>query len=238
MGFETSRDMVAEYGDIFSIIHRIILGVFVIEIALRLSVYRLSFFRDPWSVFDFIIVSISLVPTGGWFEVLRVLRVLRLFRLISVVPAMRKVMNALVAVLPWMWSIAAILSLFYYVFAIMAVKLFGEDFPEWFWSLGAALYSLFQIMTLESWSMGIVRPVMEIYPHAWVFFVIFIIFATFVMINLVVAIVVDAMQSIKEEEQKEVKKIVHAEGVVQRRELDMIQSDIEEIKKLLIEMKK
>lgn len=87
------------------------------------------------------------------------------------------------------------LALVFYVFAVITTTLFGQDFPDWFGTLGRSLYTLFQVMTLESWSMGIVRPVMEVYPYAWAFFVPFILMATFTMLNLFIGIVVSAMQS-------------------------------------------
>lgn len=112
------------------------------------------------------------------------------------VPQMRMVVQALLSSIPAMGSVMALLSLIYYVAAVMATKLFGADFPEWFGTIGASLYTLFQIMTLESWSMGIVRPVMEKHPHAWVFFVPFILVMTFMVLNLFIAIVVNSMTEV------------------------------------------
>ncbi len=171
MGFETSKEFIANYGVYTTIFNQLVISIFTIEILLRIYVHRLSFFKDPWSIFDFTIVAISLVPVSAGFEILRVLRVLRLFRLITVVPQMKKIVSALLSVIPGMLSVIALMTLFFYIFAIMATQLFGEKFPQWFGTLGESFYTLFQIMTLESWSMGIVRPVMEIYPYAWVFFV-------------------------------------------------------------------
>ena len=156
---------------------------------------RLRFFRDPWSLFDFIVVAIALIPATGNLSVLRALRILRVLRLITVVPSLRRVVGGLITALPGMGSIVVLLSLLFYVFAVMATKLFGQSFPEWFGTIGASAYSLFQIMTLESWSMGIVRPVMEQYPYAWAFFVPFIIVTTFAVLNLFIGIVVNAMQT-------------------------------------------
>ncbi|MEM9301951.1 MAG: ion transporter [Pseudomonadota bacterium] len=201
LGMETSPAIMGAAGPLILRLDSIILAVFVVEIVLRLYVHRLRFFRDPWSVFDFVVVGIALLPSGGPFSVLRALRVLRILRLVSAVPSMRMVVRALVSALPGLGSIFALLALIFYVSAVMATKLFGEGFPEWFGSLGASLYTLFQIMTLESWSMGIVRPVMDVYPAAWIFFVIFILVATFTMLNLFIAVVVNAMQSHHEQTQ-------------------------------------
>jgi voltage-gated sodium channel len=127
--------------------------------------------------------------------VLRALRVLRVLRVLTIVPSMRRVVGGLLAAIPGLSSIAMVLALIFYVFAVITTNLFGADFPDWFGTLGRSLYTLFQVMTLESWSMGIVRPVMEVYPYAWAFFVPFILIATFTMLNLFIGIIVSAMQS-------------------------------------------
>lgn len=196
LGMETSPALMAGYGSMLTAIDRTILAVFVVEIAARLLVHRWAFFRDPWSVFDFIVVGIALVPASGPFSVLRALRVLRVLRVLAIVPSMRRVVAGLLAAIPGLGSIAAVLALIFYVFAVIATKLFGAAFPDWFGTIGLSLYTLFQVMTLESWSMGVARPVMEVYPHAWVFFIPFILVATFTMLNLFIGIIVNAMQSV------------------------------------------
>ncbi len=202
LGLETSPWAMQNFGVILTTLDRVVLAIFVIEITLRLVVHRLAFFRDPWSLFDFAIVAIALVPAAGAFSVLRALRILRVLRMITLVPSLRRVVGALISALPGMGSITLLLGLIFYVASVMATKLFGADFPQWFGSIPASAYSLFQVMTLESWSMGIVRPVMEVQPYAWLFFVPFILCTTFTMLNLFIGIVVNAMQSEHEEEAK------------------------------------
>ena len=233
MGLETSKGFVESFGSFTSLFNTFVISMFTIEIALRIYVNRISFFKDPWSLFDFTIVAISLVPLSAGFEILRVLRVLRLFRLVTVVPQMRKIVSALISVIPGMLSIAALMSLFFYIFAIMATQLYSEKFPQWFGTLGESFYTLFQIMTLESWSMGIVRPIMEVYPLAWVFFVPFIFVVTFVMINLIVAIVVDAMAIINKEEEEHIVEEVHIAENHTNSELSLLRAEIAELKTLL-----
>ncbi len=203
LGLETSSQAMAAAGDLLVALDRVIIAIFAAEILTKLWVYRQRFFTDPWNLFDFTVVAVSLVPASAAFSVLRALRILRVLRLVSVVPSMRKVVHALLSAIPGMGSIVALLSLLYYVFSVMATKLFGSTFPDWFGSIGASAYSLFQIMTLESWSMGIVRPVMEVYPLAWAFFVPFILITSFAVLNLFIAIIVNAMQSQHEAENKE-----------------------------------
>jgi voltage-gated sodium channel len=178
LGLETSPAAMRAWGPALTALDKAILAVFVVEIVLRIVAHRGAFFRDAWSVFDLSVVAIQLVPASGPFAVLRALRVLRI---LTIVPSMRRVVGGLLAAIPGLSSIAVVLGLLFYVFAVIATNLFGADFPEWFGTLGGSLYTLFQVMTLESWSMGIVRPVMELHPSAWAFFIPFILLATFTM---------------------------------------------------------
>lgn len=235
LGLETVPAVMAAAGGALLLLDRAILIVFVVEIALRLFAHRLAFFKDGWSVFDFIVVSIALLPASGPFAVLRALRVLRVLRVLSFVPSMRKIVGALVKSLNGMLSIAMVLALLYYVAAVMATKLFGEVFPEWFGSLGASLYTLFQIMTLESWSMGIARPVMAEFPYAWAFFVPFILIATFTMLNLFIAVIVNAVQSMHDEEHQQERDIKQA---TQQQLLEEMQKLQLEVNALRSELKK
>jgi voltage-gated sodium channel len=132
-------------------------------------------------------------------------------RLISVLPSLRRVVDAFARALPGMGSVVLLIGLIFYVGAVMATKLFGAAHPEWFGSIGASLYTLFQVMTLESWSMGIVRPVMETHPLAWAFFVPFILVTTFAVLNLLVGLVVNAMQEAAEADRAEKEDVFEAE---------------------------
>ncbi|HRP76423.1 MAG TPA: ion transporter [Rhodocyclaceae bacterium] len=226
LGLETSPGAVAAAGGLLAMLDRIALSIFVVEIALKLVVYRHNFFRDGWNVFDFVVVSVTLAPAGEGVAVLRALRILRALRLVSVVPSMRKVVNALLKAIPGMTSVLTLLLLVFYIAAVMATKLFAESFPDWFGSLGASFYTLFQVMTLESWSMGIVRPVMEVYPLAWLFFVLFILLTTFAVLNLFIAIVVDAMSVTDHEEQEQTRALVTTDHDELMSELRALRSEI------------
>lgn len=195
LGLETSDSVMAIFGPVLLFVDQLVLWVFVVELSLRFYVYRTRFFHDPWRIFDFVIVGIALMPTSGSLSVLRALRILRVLRLVSMVPSLRRVVGGLIAALPGMGSITVLLTLIFYVFSVIATKLYGDAFPEWFGTLPASAYSLFQIMTLESWSMGIVRPVMDTFPFAWAFFIPFILCTTFTVLNLFIGIIVSAMQA-------------------------------------------
>lgn len=237
LGMETSANLMAQYGETLLLLDKVFLTIFVIEIVLRIFVYRLNFFKDPWSLFDFAVVAIALIPASGPLAVLRSLRVLRVLRVLSMVPSMRRVVSALLGSLPGLSSIALVLVLIYYVFAVMATKIFGAAFPEWFGSIGASFYTLFQVMTLESWSMGVARPVMEQFPHAWLFFVPFILVATFTMLNLFIAIIVNTMQTFSEEEhalqREQDKQQEVAEQKLMHEELRTIREELQQLRELL-----
>lgn len=233
LGMETSASLMAQYGGLILSLDKALLGIFVLELLLRMFAYRLAFFRDPWSLFDFAVVAIALLPATGQFSVLRALRVLRVLRILTIVPSMRRVVSALLGSLPGLGSIAMVLLLIYYVFAVIATKLFGAAFPEWFGSLGASFYTLFQVMTLESWSMGISRPVMEQFPYAWLFFVPFILIATFTMLNLFIAIIVNTMQTFTEQEHAQERA---ADQAVEQAEQQQLHTELAQIKTQLAEL--
>jgi voltage-gated sodium channel len=200
LGMETSDQIMARAGGVIQLLDKLCLAIFVAELLAKLVAHRMRFFRDGWNVFDFVIVGISLVPVAQGFSALRALRILRVLRVVSVAPRLRRVVEGFVTALPGMASVFLLMALIFYIAAVMATKLFGGSFDEWFGTLGRSGYSLFQIMTLESWSMGIVRPVMEVYPLAWMFFVPFIMVTTFAVVNLLVGLIVNSMQDAHQEE--------------------------------------
>lgn len=151
---------------------------------------------------------------------------------------MRKIVLALVSVIPGMASIAALLILFFYIFAIMATNLYSETFPQWFGTLGESFYTLFQVMTLESWSMGIVRPIMEQHPYAWMFFIPFIFIATFIMINLIIAVVVDAMGELQNSDRQDIKDEIHTSEDHTLKEIQSLKNEVRELKQIILEQAK
>ncbi len=199
LGLETSAVVMSAAGPVINVIDTIILTVFVVEVTARLIAKGPSFFRNGWNIFDVLIVTIALIPSTGPFQVLRSLRILRILRLTSAVPSMRRVVNGLITAIPGMGSITALLILIFYICAVVATNLYGPTFPKLFGTIGASFYSLFQVMTLEGWSDGIVRPVMEVHPYAWLFFIPFILLTSFTVLNLFIGIIVSSMQQDYEE---------------------------------------
>jgi voltage-gated sodium channel len=213
LGLETSPSIMAEYGDLLHALDRAVLTVFVVELLARMIVFRRAFFRDPWSLFDLFVVGIALVPATGSLSVLRALRVLRVLRLVTAVPSLKRVVGGLVRALPGMGSILLLLILIFYVFSMMAAKLFGSMNPELFGNLGAAAYTLFQVMTFDDWSAGIVKPLMDQHPYAAAFFIVFILLSTFMVLNLFIGVVVSALD---EETAANAPKLTHPAGLEER----------------------
>jgi voltage-gated sodium channel len=231
LGLETSKEVMARHGSLLHFVDRLLLWAFTIELLTKIAVYRQDFWRDPWRIFDLAVVGIAWVPATGSFSVLRALRILRVLRLVGMIPSLRRVVGGLIAALPGMGSIMALLSLVFYVFAVMATKLFGGAFPEWFGSIGASAYTLFQVMTLESWSMGIVRPVMEAYPFAWAFFIPFIVSTTFTVLNLFIGIIVSAMQQEHEEAAAAERETLHNDQEAILKEIRALRAEVAELRK-------
>ena len=204
LGLETSATVMAHAGGFILLVDQACLAIFVVELSARLYGMGLRFFKSGWNVFDFIIVAISLVPAGAGFSVLRALRILRVLRVISVTPSLRRVIDGLGRALPGMGSVFLLILIICYISAVIATKLFGQEFPQFFGNLGVTAFTLFQIMTLEGWSGEIVRPVMEVYPYAWAYFVPFILITTFAVLNLIVGLIVNSMQEAASEDEREV----------------------------------
>lgn len=206
LGIETNRDIMAMIGDELILIDHAILWIFIAEIVVLIAARGWHFFRDPWCIFDFLVVAIALVPATGSLSVLRALRVLRILRLINKIESMRRVVSALLGSLPGLGSVFGLVLIVFYVSGVIATNMYASEFPERFGTLGMSFYTLFQVMTLEGWSEEIARPIMAIYPSAWIFFLIFIFISTFIVVNLFVAVIVDSINSIKHHEQNKDKE--------------------------------
>ena len=234
IGFETSAELMSLFGGFLVILDRCILAVFVLELLIKLYAYRFSYFKNGWNVFDFLIVFIAVLPTSGSFSVLRSLRIFRSLRLIKTVPKLRFIVDALFHSLPSLSWIFVLLSLVFYVFAVIGTKAFGADFPEWFGTLGASMFSLFQIMTLEGWA-EISRSVQGIYPFAVLYFIAFILIASYTTLNIFIAIVVNTMSEIRHNENEEQKLAIEHLIKDERSEL---RNDIRILKEYILQLEK
>ena len=195
LGLETDHRIHEAIGNYLMGIDHVILVIFIAELVLLIAARGLRFFTDPWCVFDFIVIGIALVPATGSLSVLRALRVLRVLRLINKIDSMRKVVSGLLSSLPSLGSVFSLILIIFYVSSVIATNTFGAAFPDLFGDLFMSAFTLFQVMTLEGWSEGIARPVMQSFPYAWIFFLLFILIATFVIVNLFIAVIVDSLNT-------------------------------------------
>ena len=229
LGIETNHSVMESWGHELFLLDHVILGIFITEIVLLIAARGLSFFKDAWCVFDFIVVGIALVPASGSLSVLRALRVLRVLRLINKVESMRKVVGGLLSSLPGLGSVFGLIMIIFYVASVIATNLFRHDFPDWFGSLSTSAFTLFQVMTLESWADGIARPVMEMFPYAWVFFILFILIATFIIFNLFIAVIVDSITADKEKDHRD-----HSHQLSVQDELQELRKEVTALRELII----
>ena len=212
MGIETIKGLSENTLFVLAVINEVCLWIFIAEIILKFLAYGPSYFKDPWNWFDMFIVGISLFSGLSFMSAFRAMRVLRVLKslkalkgtkLIGSVRHLQVIIVAIVKSIPSIMWTGILLILIYYIFALIGVNLFGDAFPDWFGDIGKAMYTLFQVMTLESWSMGISRPVMEVYSFAWAYFVPFVLLSSFIVMNVVVGIVVNAISEVTADNAKE-----------------------------------
>ena len=233
LALETSPSVMAAAGPALLAFDKAVLAVFVLEIAAKMVVYRTGFFRSGWNVFDLVIVGIALMPASGPLAVLRALRVLRVLRLVSLLPQMRRVVEALLYSLPGMASIAMLMGVVFFVGSVIATKLFGAAHPVYFGTLGDSLFTLFAVMTLEGWA-DIAREVQATHPQAYLFFIPFIVISVFAVLNLFIAVLTNSMQEMQKEELVAEEKMltssqqtVVAEIISLRKEIETLRAALE-----------
>jgi len=204
MGLETSSTLMDRWGAALIALNITIQALFVVEIALRVGAHGtrpVEFFRDGWNVFDFAVVTVSLLPAAGAIAgVARVARVLRVARLVSAMPELRLIVGTMLRSIPSMGHVVALLALLLYVYGVIGFHMFAKDAPAQWGSLPVAFQSLFQILTLEGW-VEIQDAVLPSHPWAWAFFASFIVIAVFVVINLFIAVVINNLEATRKEEE-------------------------------------
>ena len=202
LGLETSPAAMAWGGGLISGLDKIFLGLFVLEMVLKVASDPRPFFRNGWDIFDLIVIALSVFPYQGHLSMLRALRIARVLRLVSVAPRLRVVVESIIKSLPSLGWVSALLAVIFYIFAVLGTTVFGQVFPDWFGSIPASLYTLFQILTMDSWSSGIGRSVIAEFSHAYLFFVPFIFLSSFVILNVFIAIIVNYLSQVSSQVEK------------------------------------
>jgi len=205
VGLETHAGLVARIGGVLHLLDRVVLGFFVIELALRIAACGRrpwTYFRDPWNVFDFMVVAVCLLPfPTGFAAVLRLARVLRVLRLVTALPRLQILVGALLKSVPSMGYVVMLLGLHFYVYAVIGVTFFSAADPEKFGGLGRAVLTLFEVVTLEGW-VDVMDAQIKGLGSAWIpvaYFVSFILLGTMIMLNLLIGVIVNGMSEAREE---------------------------------------
>lgn len=213
LGLITSEAIYAKFGEILEFILSACVVIFTVEITLRIIAKGWRFFLNGWNIFDFLLITMALMPETGAAITFRVFRVLRALRMVSSMKKLRHIVSAILVSAPHVFWAAVLEMIIFYIFGIMGQNLFHEAFPQWFGTLGETVYTLFQVTTLESWSMGIARPVMKVYPWAWCYFVPFVMISSYIVLNVVVGVVVNATSDISDDDNISMKDKIKAKKV-------------------------
>lgn len=255
VGLETSRDIMAEYGPVLLAIDRVILSIFVAEVVAKIMAFGPKpwrYFQDPWNVFDFLVVTLCILPIGGnYVSVLRLVRTLRLLRLLTVLPKLQLIVGALLKSIPSIGYVGLLLGLHFYIYAVLGVFIFGGNDTVHFGSLGRSMLTLFQVLTLEGWA-DIMRT--QIYgcaefgyenfkelcaaPNpspvaASIYFVSFIIVGTMIILNLFIGVIMNGMQEIERENEKQLINSGHSKGVIER--LDATLAELKRVREIVVQ---
>lgn len=238
LGLLTYPQLNAKYGNILQFTCDLCVIIFTIEMIIKLFVYKKTFFKDGWNNFDFILVAISWVPTGGVFSsfrAFRVLRALRALRLITRLQKLKIIVQAIIESIPNVAWACVLLLLIFYIFSIMGTTMYAENFPKYFGTIGKSMFTLFQIMSLDDWATELARPISHVYPFAWFYFISFILVSSFIVMNVIVGVIVNAISEISEHSKKlkSIKKL--QKSTTLEKELNKLKKQLNIVEKLIDE---
>mgnify|MGYP001530942118 FL=1 len=193
LGLMTSDAMNRFFEGGLFILDRLFMAIFIIEMIMKIFAFGKKFFKSGWNVFDFAVIAISSVPFASWFIIFRTFRLFRLLRYVNKFTRLKQMINTFLALLPNFMAMLLVMAVFFYVFAIMAVCLFGDVFIE-FSDLGSSLFALLQVVTLDGWASNIARPVMAVFPHSWLFFVSFVFISFLITVSFLMSVVSEVVR--------------------------------------------
>ena len=239
LGILTDRSLTAEQIFLLEAVDKACLVIFVIELVAKLLVYKKNFWSDAWNIFDFVVVASSIIFISSSVSIIRAFRIFRLLKALAEFPELQILVSAMLKAIPSMSWALVLLFIIFYIFAVFGSALYSENFPELFGGVGGSMFTLFQVMTFESWATAVARPIMEIHPYAWVYFLVFILLTSITLLNVMVGIVVEAVGTISEAAKKkqaanEAERALAEGNVPDEVEME-IRKHFEEIEKLLQE---
>lgn len=215
--------------------------LFVFELVVKLLYYKKDFFTGDaraWNLFDMTIIVLSCMASFSFFSSMRIFRIFRVFRQLNIlrlIPSagqLKIIIEALIASLPGVAWTSAFFFIIIYTYALLGTTFFGAEFPNHFGDVWKSIFTLFQVMTLESWSESVARPIMGVYSHAWIFFVTYVIFSSFIILNIIVALVVSSLEEVKAKNRDGEKDNVEDHDNTQ-----ILLKKIDDLQTMLIDMK-
>ncbi|MCS7007367.1 MAG: ion transporter [Gaiellaceae bacterium] len=205
LGLQTYEGIVRRFGDWLELANALCLGIFLLELGLRVASYwprPLGFFRSGWNVFDFVVIlSVFLPGVSQSTTTLRLLRLLRVVRLVRVLPELRVLLLGVWRSIPPLASIAAVTAMILFVYGMVGWIWFGDELPRQWGDIGRAMLTLFVMLTLENFPQYM-DAAMDVEPWAWVYYVSFILVAAFIVLNVLIGIVLNAMEEARELERR------------------------------------
>jgi voltage-gated sodium channel len=245
LGLETYDSLDDEIGGLLHALNNVFLGVFTVEVAIRVLAYGRrpqNFFRSGWNVFDFVVVGAAYLPfVRESVTLLRMARLLRIARLLSVIPGLRIVVLGIARSLAPIGGMAALTFFVLYLYGMLGWLWFGDHDPERFGNIGRSLLTLFQVLTLEGWN-DVLDTEMQLTSWAWVYFVSFVLVGTFVVLNVVIAIIVNSMDEVRamelEQERKELVAAALSDGEPDRlmkERLDALREALDDLERSIVE---
>ncbi len=198
LGILTDRTLSAEEVLFLEAVDKACLVIFTVELIAKLLVYRRSFWSEGWNIFDFVIVLSSIVFISSSISVIRAFRIFRLLKALAEFPELQILVSSMLKAIPSMTWALLLLFIVFYIFAVFGSTMYGDAFPELFGDIGGSMFTLFQVMTFESWATAVARPIMAMYPYAWIYFLVFILLTAITLLNVMVGIVVEAVGTISE----------------------------------------
>ncbi len=205
LGMQTYPDLTARHGETLNLLNEVFLGVFVVEVVLRIASYGRrpqDFFRSGWNVFDFVVIAAAFLPgVRDSSTLLRLARLLRVVRIVRLLPDLRVLLQGVVRSLPPLFSMTMLVTLLLFVYGMIGWLLFGDELPEAWGNIGAAMLTLFVMLTLENFP-AYMDAGMSVHPWAWIYFVTFVLIAAFMVLNVLIGIVLNSMEEAREIERR------------------------------------
>ena len=215
LGLQTYQGVVDRYGETLDFLNALFLGVFVVELALRIASYGRrpqDFFRSGWNVFDFVVITAAFIPgVRDSSTLLRLVRLARVVRVVRLLPDVRVLISGVIRSLPPLLSMGLLTTLILFVYGMVGWLLFGEEIPQDWGNIGTAMLTMFIMLTLENFPAYMDRA-MEVHQWSWVFFVSFVLVAAFIVLNVLIGIVLNSMEEARELERRKALGIDTGDG--------------------------